>query len=328
MPDPLCAPEEGVPALELVLEYARGYLADLDGPVRPPGSDEAASAFSPDFPDEGEGALVAIRRLLELGAEAHVRSSGPRFFHWVIGGCTPAALAADWFASLIDQNAGAWSSSPLAVRLEAISLAWLQELFGLPGQWGGVLTTGATTANFTALAAARQWWGEQHGVDVSEKGLGQLPPVPVLSSGFIHVSSLKALAMLGIGRSQVTCCQADQTGRLDVAALERELRRLRGAPAILVATAGEVNAGHVDPVAQMSDLAGTYRAWLHVDGAFGLFARLSPRASALLSGRRAGRLAHCRRAQVAERALRLRLRLRARPGAPDGCLLSTGAVRA
>jgi glutamate/tyrosine decarboxylase-like PLP-dependent enzyme len=284
LPDPLTTPQDAVPALELVLDYARGYFADLDGPVRRPASDEAARSFAADFPDEGCGTLAALQQLLELGAEAHIRSSGPRFFHWVIGGCTPAALAADWFATLIDQNAGAWSSSPLAVRLEAISLAWLQELFGLPAAWGGVLTTGATTANFTALAAARQWWGVQRGVDVAATGLARLPPVPVLSSGFIHVASLKALAMLGIGRDQVTICEADRTGRLDLAGLERELKRLRGAPAIVIATAGEVNAGHFDPIAELSDLAHKHGAWLHVDGAFGLFARVSPRTAALADG--------------------------------------------
>jgi glutamate/tyrosine decarboxylase-like PLP-dependent enzyme len=284
LPDPLSRPDDAVPALELVLDYARGYLAELDGPVRKPGSDEAARAFPPDFPEEGCGALPALRQLVELGSEAHVRSGGPRFFHWVIGGCTPAALAADWFASLIDQNAGAWSSSPLAFQLERISLAWLQELFGLPAAWGGVLTTGATTANFTALAAARQWWGEQHGIDVAKSGLAELPPLPVVSSGFIHVSSLKALAMLGIGRGQVTLCQADATGRLDLAGLERELKRPRGSPAIVVATAGEVNAGHFDPIAAMSDLAREHGAWLHVDGAFGLFARLSARTASLVEG--------------------------------------------
>jgi glutamate/tyrosine decarboxylase-like PLP-dependent enzyme len=284
MPDSLSASQEAVAALELVVDHARGYLAELDGPVRLPGSDDAARAFSPDFPDEGEGTLVAVRRLLELGAEAHVRSSGPRFFHWVVGGTTPAALAADWFTGLIDQNAGAWDSSPLAVRLEEISLAWLQELFGLPATWGGVLTTGATTANFTALAAARQWWGEQHGVDIAARGLAGLDPVPVLTSGFVHVTSLKALAMLGIGREHVTYCQADHTGRLDLARLERELKRLGAAPAIVLGNAGEVNAGHFDPIGAMSDLAREHGAWLHVDGAFGLFARLSPRTSALADG--------------------------------------------
>jgi glutamate/tyrosine decarboxylase-like PLP-dependent enzyme len=160
VPDPLTAPDDVVPALELVLAQAREYVAELDGPVRAPGADEAARSFDRALPEEGIGTLAAVRRLLERGTEAHVRSGGPRFFHWVIGGSTPAALAVDWFASLIDQNAGAWDSSPLATQLEATSLGWLRNLFGLPAAWGGVLTTGATTANFTALAAARQWWGD------------------------------------------------------------------------------------------------------------------------------------------------------------------------
>ena len=284
MPDPLKAREEVISALELVLEHARGYVAEYDGPVRAPGADEAARSFAGSLPEEGNGTLAAVRQLLERGTEAHVRSGGPRFFHWVIGGSTPAALAADWFASLIDQNAGSWDASPLAAQLEATSLAWLRELFGLPAAWGGVLTTGATTANFTALAAARQWWGQQQGVDVAARGLAGLPPVPVLTSGFVHVSSLKALAMLGVGRDQVTYCQADRTGRLDLEGLERELKRLAGAPALVIANAGEVNAGHFDPIADMTNLAREHGAWLHVDGAFGLFARVSPRTAALAEG--------------------------------------------
>jgi glutamate/tyrosine decarboxylase-like PLP-dependent enzyme len=284
VPDPLTAPEDVLPALELVLDHARAYIAELAGPVRTPYADETARSFAGSLPEEGSGTLAAVRELLERGAEAHVRSGGPRFFHWVIGGSTPAALAADWYAALIDQNAGGWDSSPLATQLEAISLAWLQELFGLPAAWGGVLTTGATTANFTALATARQWWGKVHGVDVAARGLAGLPKVPVLTSGFVHVTSLKALAMLGIGREQVTFCEADETGRLDLPGLERELRRLGGAPAILIANAGEVNAGHFDPIADMSRLAREHGAWLHVDGAFGLFARVSPRTAALAEG--------------------------------------------
>ena len=284
MADPLIAVDDAVPALELVLEHARKYLAEVRGPVREPGADDAALSFSGSLPDDGSDTLEVVRQLLERGAKAHVRSGGPRFFHWVIGGSTPAALAADWFAALIDQMAGAWDSSPLAAQLEAISLGWLQALFGLPASWGGVLTTGATTANFSALAAARQWWGSQHGVDVASRGLAGLPPIPVLTSGFVHASSLKALAMLGIGRDHVTFCQADDTGRMDLARLERQLKRLRSAPSIVIANAGEVNAGHFDPIAEMEELAHEHGSWLHVDGAFGLFARISPRTAALAAG--------------------------------------------
>ncbi len=281
--DPLAA-DESLAALERVAAEAHEYLATLaDQPVRSPASDEAAARFGGSLPDEGAGSLAAIEELLREGMDAHVRSAGPRFFHWVIGGSTPAALAADWVTSLFDQNAGGWEASPLAARLEDISIQWLLDLFELPLDWSGVLTTGATTANFTGLAAARQWWGEQQGVDVSQTGLAGLPQVPILSSKFIHVSTLKALAMLGIGRGSVRDC-SDADGKLDPYALEAALRALDGEPAIVIANAGEVNAGHFDPIRQAAEVARNHRAWLHVDGAFGLFARVSPRTSALADG--------------------------------------------
>jgi glutamate/tyrosine decarboxylase-like PLP-dependent enzyme len=282
--DPLAVEDESVAALERVAAESRAYLADLaEAPVRAQGSDEAAARFGGPLPDEGAGTLATLEELLHDGIEAHVRSAGPRFFHWVIGGATPAALAADWVTSLFDQNAGGWDASPLAARLEQVSIDWLLELFRLPSTWSGVLTTGATTANFTGLAAARQWWGEQQGVDVSSTGLADLPPMPVLSSGFIHVSTLKALAMLGIGRNRVTDCSGPE-GRLDPYALEAGLKALDGAPAIVIANAGEVNAGHFDPIEQVARVARAHRSWLHVDGAFGLFARVSPRTAALANG--------------------------------------------
>src|SRR5204863_3089943 len=122
-----------------------------------------------------------------------------------------------------------WVSSPFAMRLEQIAVGWLKELFGLPAGWSGVLTTGATTANFTGLAAARRWWGRQHGVDVEEQGLSGLPPLPVLTSGYVHASAVKALTMPGVGRRQVGTFAADATGRLDAGALEEALRGRGGA---------------------------------------------------------------------------------------------------
>jgi glutamate/tyrosine decarboxylase-like PLP-dependent enzyme len=272
-------------ALELAAEAAQDYLAGVDERlVRSPTADDAAHGFGGSLPDEGAGALTAVKELLEGGPEASVASAGPRFFHWVIGGVTPAALAADWVASALDQNAAAWDSSPLGTRLEELSLSWLKELFGLPEGWGGVLTTGATMANFTGLAAARRWWGERHGVDVDDEGFAGLPSVPVFASGHIHASAYKALALLGIGRKSVRTFTRDATGRLDDVVLERALRELKGAPAILEASAGEVNAGDFDPIERMADLAEEYGAWLHVDGAFGLFAAVSPRTAHLVRG--------------------------------------------
>jgi glutamate/tyrosine decarboxylase-like PLP-dependent enzyme len=284
VPDPLEQSADSLAAVERVVREAGAYLASLPtAPVRLARSDEAAEVFGGSLPEEGLGTLGALDQLIENGLDAHVRSSGPRFFHWVMGGTTPAALGADWLTSLLDQNAGGWDASPLASRLELISLRWLRELFGLPADWDGVLVTGGQMANFTGLAAARQWWGERHGVDVSVEGLAGLPQAPLLTSGFVHVTGLKALGMLGLGRGRLTTC-ADPVGAMDLAALERELRALDGAPAIVIGNAGEVNTGLFDPLDRIADLCEEYGAWLHVDGAFGLFARVSPRTARLAAG--------------------------------------------
>ena len=267
-----------------VADEARKYLdAVADRPVRDPEAEDVAASFGGSLPDEGVGAVAALQELIG-GGEGMVHSAGPRFFHFVNGGTTPAALGADWLTSTWDQNPGAWVATPLAGHLESVALGWLKELFGLPASWGGVLTSGATMANFTALACARRWWGLRQGVDVDIEGLAGLPPMPVLGSGYVHPSDVKALAMLGLGRSGVRKLAADGSGRLDLAALERELKATGEVPAVVIVSAGEVNAGDFDPLPAMADLAERYGAWLHVDGAFGLFAALSDRTRHLVEG--------------------------------------------
>jgi glutamate/tyrosine decarboxylase-like PLP-dependent enzyme len=271
MPDPLDARDEEA-ALEYVLETARHYLAELSkSPVLP----AHGHRFDGALPEDGDGALAALSELV-AGADVATRSSGPRFFHFVTGGTTPAALAADWLTSLLDQNSFSAVSSPFGDQLEDVAISWLLELFELPESWGGVLTTGATMANFVGLAGARRWWAERNGVDIDARGFAGLPAVPIFSSEYVHASARKALAMLGIGRESVRV--------VDVEALERALRELAGAPAIVIGNAGDVNTGDFDPLARMADLAAEHGAWLHVDGAFGLFARLTPTASALAEG--------------------------------------------
>ena len=272
-------------ALDLVAAEAKRYLGGIEElPLRAPNADEAADGFARPLPEEGDGALAALRTLVEEGPDAAIASAGGRFFHFVIGGATPAAVGADWLASALDQNAASWITSPLATRLELVAVDWLKDLFGLPREWGGVLTSGATMANFVCLAAARRWWGERHGVDVDQDGLAGLPTPPVFSSGYLHSSSHKSLGMLGIGQQSVQLFSRDGVGRLDVDGLRRTLRALDGAPAILIGNAGEVNAGDFDPIAELAELADEYEAWLHVDGAFGLFARLTPRTAHLVAG--------------------------------------------
>src|SRR3989440_9650665 len=277
MPDPIDDRDRLPVLLTQVAEAARDYLSRVDqlpagGTV---GRDQAAGRFTGELPDDGIGSVATVTRLLEDGVQAAVNSAGPRFFHFVTGGSTPAALAADWLTSILDNNAALWVSSPLGSKLEQVAIGWLKDLFGLPRSWGGVLTTGATMSNFTALAAARQWWGQEHGVNIAERGMSSLPAIPILTSEFIHASAKKALSMLGIGHGQfrTSTLPSSRGGGRDsfLQALERDLKSLNGAPAIVIATAGEVNAGGFDPIGAMSDLAHAHRAWLHVDVAFGLF---------------------------------------------------------
>jgi glutamate/tyrosine decarboxylase-like PLP-dependent enzyme len=271
-------------ATRLAFENASAWLSGLEERhVLPEGAEAVAAGFGGPLPGDCSGAVAALEELVG-GLDAATASPGPRFFHFVTGGVTPAALAADWLTTALDQNAFSWVGSPLATRLETVSVGWLKELFELPLQWGGALTTGATSANFMGLGAARQWWGERHGRDIGADGIAGLPPVPVLSSGLIHTSATKALAMLGIGRETVQMFSRDEVGRIDLPALEQALRDLAGAPAIIVGNAGDVNAGEFDPLAALADLAKEHRAWLHVDGAFGLFARLSARVAHLAEG--------------------------------------------
>ena len=277
-------PNELPKVIDLASREAARYLdAIADRPVRDPRAEEVAASFRGSLPEEGVGAEQTLQELV-AGVDGAVHSSGPKFFHFVNGGTTPAALGADWLATTLDQNPGAWVASPLAGELEWIALAWLRDLFGLPEDWGGVLTTGATMANFVALACARRWWGLQHGVDVDVQGLAGLPPLEVFGGGYVHPSDVKALGMLGVGRAHVHKLARDGVGRVDLEALEARLAEMGGAPSIVIGSAGEVNTGDFDPLVAMADLAHRYGAWYHVDGAFGLFAALSDRTKHLVEG--------------------------------------------
>ena len=272
------------PVIALLAKEAATYLGALDDlRVRDAAVESVAASFDAPLPERGEGAEQALRELL-AGLGGAVHTSGPRWFHFITGGTTPAALGADWLTTVLDQNPGAWVASPLGGQIELVVLRWLRSLFGLPQTWGGVLTTGATMANFTALACARRWWALEHGIDIDEHGAAGLPPMPVFGSGYVHASDVKALAMLGLGRSSVRKLARDPVGRLDLDALDRELAALGGAPAVVIASAGEVNAGDFDPIDAMADLAERHGAWLHVDGAFGLFAAVSERTRHLVAG--------------------------------------------
>ncbi|MET0233258.1 MAG: pyridoxal-dependent decarboxylase [Kibdelosporangium sp.] len=284
MTDPLRERDLAPAALELVAKSAEPYLATLaERLVHDPATAGVLDQLDGDLPEQGLGTLPAIEELVHIGTTAATHSSGPRFFHFVVGGSTPAAQAADWLTSLLDQASGLWPASPFATQTETVALRWLKDLFGVPESFGAVLTPSATFANLTGLACARFWWAGKHGVDVTVDGLAGLPRMPVLSSGHVHPSSRKALQILGLGRDTVEVFTRDDTKAIDLDAMRRRLAEIDG-PAVIIGNAGEVNAGDFDPIADLADLAEQHHAWLHVDGAFGLFAAVSPRTANLVEG--------------------------------------------
>jgi glutamate/tyrosine decarboxylase-like PLP-dependent enzyme len=273
------------PVLSQVFDAAGPYLDSLaTRPVHDPASEELLARLGGPLPETGVGAASAVSELLDVGTRAATASAGPRFFHFVTGGVTEAALAADWTASLLDQNAFSRVASPFATFTEGVAIDWLRDLAGLPGGWGGALVASATFANFTSLGCATQWWGSRLGADTVRDGLSGLPRMPVFSGGYVHASARKALQMLGHGRDAVQVCAADEAGRVSLSEMRSRLSALNGAPAVIIANAGEVNAGDFDPVSELADLAAEFGCWLHVDGAFGLFAAVSPRTAHLVSG--------------------------------------------
>lgn len=275
--------------IENLIGQLQTALADAirgmdERPALTRGADAALEVLKEPLPDTGCGAQQSIEKLLELNAKAAANTGGPKCFHFIIGGNTPAAMAADLLATAYETVTYTWVVSPVGVQMELQALDWLKELFGLPASMSGIMVTGATMANFVGIASARQWWGEQHGFDVSETGMAGRPQMPVLTSGFVHASTLKVLALQGIGRANVQQFCRDDFGRLDIGAMEQALEGLDGKPALVIVNAGEVNAGEFDPVNDMIKLARKFNCWVHVDGAFGLFARLSPRTAHLAAG--------------------------------------------
>ncbi len=293
-------PDKENPGTESVSTQFRGEIENLitqlqsalgdaiqgmdDRPAFTVGAEAALQALAEPLPDIGCGAQKSIEKLLQLNAAAAANTGGPKCFHFIIGGNTPAALAADILATAYETVTYTWIVSPVGVQMEIQALDWLKELFGLRSSMTGIMVTGATMANFVGLAAARQWWGEQQGIDISETGMTGLPQMPVLTSGFVHASTLKVLALQGIGRANVQKFCRDEFGRLDLSAMEQALNQLDGKPALIIVNAGEVNTGEFDPVKDMIRLARRHNCWVHADGAFGLFARISPRVAHLAEG--------------------------------------------
>jgi glutamate/tyrosine decarboxylase-like PLP-dependent enzyme len=220
-----------------------------------------------------------LAMLDRIGSPATMAMAGRRYFGFVIGGSLPAALAANWLAGAWDQNPGLFAASPIGTVLEEVSLGWLLDVLKLPAESAGAFVTGATVANFTALAAARHAVLEHVGWDVEADGLFGAPPVTVVVGAEVHPSLIKALGMLGMGRSRVTRVPVDHQGRM----LADQIPPLSG-PTILCIQAGNVNTGAFDPAPKICERAHASGAWVHVDGAFGLWAAASPRYTHLVEG--------------------------------------------
>ncbi len=267
--------------LENSAQRAIAYLEGLD--TRAVAPDAAAvtnlAVLDEPLPAHSMPDADVLRQLDEVCSPATMGMAGPRFFGFVIGGALPVTLAANWLAGAWDQNSALYNVTPGTAHLEKVALGWLLELFGLPPGCGGGFVTGATVANFTALAAARHAVLRRAGWNVEADGLFGAPPITVIVGEEAHPTLFKSLGLLGLGRSRVTRVPVDGQGRLRADFLPP----ITG-PTIVCVQAGNVNTGAFDPVAEICARAHAAGAWVHVDGAFGLWAAAVPELAHLTAG--------------------------------------------
>ena len=274
---------DGAPAraAQLAIEYLQRMPAL---PVREEASlEDLRAAIRVPLNDTPLDANVVVDELVEAVEPGLVQSQSPRYFGFVIGGGLDAAIAADWLTSAWDQNAGGYPCGPSAAVVEEAVGEWLLDLLGLPENAGVGLTTGCQMAHFSCLAAARNHTLGETGWDVESDGLFGAPPLRVIAGAHAHTTVFAALRMLGLGSNRTEIVEADDQGRMLPGALARTLRDGEG-PAIVIAQAGDVNTGAIDPLAQIAEIVHDHGAWLHVDGAFGLWAAASPRLRPLVKG--------------------------------------------
>lgn len=269
---------------ELLAEFAERagrYLSGLQTRSVPPTAEavEALSRFTEPLPERGADARELLRLLDEIGSPATVATTGGRYFGFVTGAVLPAALAANLLAGVWDQNGAYRVMSPVAAHLEEVAMGWLLDVLGLPADAGAGFVGGATTANIACLAAARHALLRNAGWNVEEDGLFGAPPIRVVVGDEVHASVLKALSLLGLGRSRIERVPVDGQGRMRADALPE----LSGDTLVCI-QAGNVNTGAFDPAEEVCAAARAAGAWVHVDGAFGLWASASPRLAPLAAG--------------------------------------------
>jgi glutamate/tyrosine decarboxylase-like PLP-dependent enzyme len=277
--------KEFTPALARAMHYALKYLHTVDElPVAASASLQTLRVRSckplNHDPLPPEEVVSDLARDIEGGLN---NSANARFHAWVVGGCLPSALAADWLTSTWDQNAGLYSVSPAAAIAEEAVGAWLIDLFGLPSSSSFALVTGCQMAHTTCLAAARSWLLKNHGWNVERQGMSGSPQIRVFC-GARHSSIDRALRLLGLGDDSLHALPVDESGALEGTALELALRANVGQPAIVLLQAGDVNTGSFDNFEALIPIARQHGAWVHVDGAFGLWTAVSPRFAHLVRG--------------------------------------------
>lgn len=273
---------------ELLLETARlgaDYLDTLEARAVQPHAEieELRASLASPLPTKGAPDEEVVRDLVRAAEPGLLASSGPRFFGWVIGGTVPSSLAADHLVSTWDQNAAAFACSPAAAVIEEVTAVWLKELLGLPASASSAFVTGCQMAHVTGLAAARYRLLERQGWDVNRKGLVGAPGIRVLS-GAHHETLGRAFRLLGLGSDVIECIALDEAAGLSPDALRIALEESPAQPTIVCLQAGDLNTGAFDDFDTLCDIAHEYQAWVHVDGAFGLWARLSPAHEGLLRG--------------------------------------------
>jgi glutamate/tyrosine decarboxylase-like PLP-dependent enzyme len=272
---------QGSEALALAAERAQKYVQNV-ATRRVSPSEDALSALAQlhePFPSGPSAPADVLRMLDKVGSAATVTTSGGRYFGFVIGGMLPAALAANWLSAAWNQNASLHVMSPIAAELEEVVLCWIFEALRLPAGCAGSLVTCATMANFTGLVSARQAILARANWDVNTDGMFGAPPIDVLVGAEVHASMLKALGLAGFGRKRVTIVEADGQGRMRTDKLPPLSERT-----IVCLQAGNVNTGAFDPAEEVCRAAKEQGAWVHVDGAFGLWAGASPKYQHLTRG--------------------------------------------
>ena len=271
--------------LERACAHAVRFLRALpDRPIRPlVRRDELLDVLRVPLSDSGEDAAAVLDALARGSEPGLMGTAAPRFFGFVIGGSLPITVAADWLTSAWDQNAGLYAGSPSASVVEDVIREWMLDLFELPRDASFGLVTGCQMANFTALAAARHGVLRRAGWNVEENGLMGAPQVELILSAEAHVTIYSSLRMLGFGSRGVKLVSTDEQGRMRPDELRKAVANVRG-PAIVCAQAGNVNTGAVDPLREIAQMAHERGAWLHVDGAFGLWGRASRKHRSLLDG--------------------------------------------